>query len=136
GEPVAVRHMKLRARVSRNVKPEDAARVAEFLGELIGAPAPEDSVPLRAARQDPQLMGDQMLRACEDFFAAECAAHPAVLVLEDLQWGDLPTVRFVDAIVRQLPDRPLLVLALARPEVDAAFPRLWAERGAQRIQPG
>ena len=42
-------------------------------------------------------MGDQMLRACEDFFAAETAARPVVLVLEDLQWGDLPTVRFVDA---------------------------------------
>jgi len=133
-EPLAVRHKKLQARVLRHVPPADAARVVEFLGELVGAPLPdEESVQLRAARQDPQLMGDQMLRACEDFVAAECAARPLVLVLEDLQWGDLPTVRFVDSIVRQLHDRPLFVLALARPDVDALFPRLWADRRVVRI---
>jgi predicted ATPase len=119
------------------VSPADAPRVVEFLGELVGAPLPdEESVQLRAARQDPQLMGDQMLRACEDFVSAECAARPLVLILEDLQWGDLPTVRAVDSIVRQLPDRPLLVLALARPDVDTLFPRLWAERRVVRIHLG
>ncbi len=136
-EPATVRHLKLKARISRHVLSTEVARLAEFLGELVGAPShDEGSVQLRAARQDPQLMGDQMLRACEDFFSAESAARPVVLVLEDLQWGDLPTVRFVDAIVRRLPDRPLLVLGLARPEVDAVFPRLWAERGAERIALG
>jgi tetratricopeptide (TPR) repeat protein/predicted Ser/Thr protein kinase len=137
GEPLHVRHLKLKARVQRYVGAEDATRIVEFLGELLGAPVQEGgSVQLKAARQDPQLMGDQMLRACEDFIATECAARPVVLVLEDLHWGDLPTVRFVDAVVRQLPDRPLMVLGLARPEVDATFPRLWAERGAARIHLG
>ena len=137
GEPATVRHLKLRARVSRHVPGHDVPRVAEFLGELIGAPSPEPaSVQLAAARGDPQLMGDQMLRACEDLVAAETAAAPLVLVLEDLHWGDLPTVRFVDALLRRLPDRPLLVLALARPEVDTVFPRLWAERDCERIQLG
>ncbi len=137
GEPLAVRHMKLNARVLRHVPSDDAPRIVEFLGELVGAPLPDEgSVQLRAARQDPQLMGDQMLRACEDFVAAECSARPLVLVLEDLQWGDLPTVRFVDSIVRQLPDRPLFVLALARPEVDTVFPRLWNERRVTRVQLG
>jgi tetratricopeptide (TPR) repeat protein/predicted Ser/Thr protein kinase len=137
GEPLHVRHMKLKARIQRYVPPEDAPRIVEFLGELVGAPSSEaGSVQLRAARQDPQLIGDQMLRACEDFIAIECSARPVVLVLEDLQWGDLPTVRFVDSVVRQLPDRPLMVLALARPEVDTTFPRLWAERNAERIHLG
>jgi tetratricopeptide (TPR) repeat protein len=134
GEPAWTRLAKLAARVARSAAPDDARRIVEFLGEVVGAQSAGDSsVALRAARVDPQLMGDQMLRACEDFVAAECAAHPVVVVLEDLQWGDLPTVRFVDAIVRQLPDRPLLVVALARPEVDVAFPRLWSDRNAIRI---
>ncbi len=137
GEPLHVRHSKLKARVTRNVLPGDAAMIGEFLGELVGAPLAEGgSMQLRAARQDPQLMGDQMLRACEDFVAAECAAHPVVLVLEDLQWSDVATVRFVDSILRQLPDRPLMVLALARPEVDATFPRLWADRHVERVALG
>jgi serine/threonine protein kinase/tetratricopeptide (TPR) repeat protein len=134
GEPADARLAKLGARVARSAAAGDAHRVIEFLGEIVGAQSASDaSVALRAARVDPQLMGDQMLRACEDFVAAECAAHPVVIVLEDLHWGDLPTVRFVDAIVRQLPDRPLLVLALARPEVDVAFPRLWSERNPIRL---
>jgi tetratricopeptide (TPR) repeat protein len=137
GELLTVRQKKLKARVLRHVPADDAQRICEFLGELVGVPFPDDgSVQLRTARQDPQLMGDQILRACEDFVAFECAAQPVVLVLEDLQWGDAPTVKFVDAVVRQLPDRPLMVMALARPEVDTVFPRLWAERNVARIQLG
>jgi tetratricopeptide (TPR) repeat protein len=134
-EPALVRYRKLRARVLRNVPAIAADHVTEFLAELIGAsPAGEGSVQLRAARQDPQLMGDQMLRACQTFFEAECHAHPVVLVLEDLQWSDRATVQFVDAILRQLAERPLFVLALARPEVDGVFPRLWADRRVERVQ--
>lgn len=135
-EPASVRYRKLRARVMRNVSARDAEHVTEFLAELLGAapPGEEGSVQLRAARQDPQLMGDQMLRACQQFFEAECAVNPVVLVLEDLQWSDRATVQFVDAIVRQLAERPLFVLALARPEVDVVFPRLWSERRVERLQ--
>jgi eukaryotic-like serine/threonine-protein kinase len=134
-EPASVRYRKLRARVLRNVPRSEADHVTEFLGELLGAAPPgEGSVQLRAARQDPQLMGDQMLRACQQFLAAECDANPVVLVLEDLQWSDRATVQFVDAIVRQLAERPLFVLALARPEVDQVFPRLWADRRVERLQ--
>src|SRR6185503_7204908 len=134
-EPASVRYRKLRARVLRNVKPADAGHVTEFLAELLGAAQPfEDSVQMRAARQDPQLMGDQMLRACQTFLAAECDAYPVVLVLEDLQWSDRATVQFVVAIVRQLAERPLFVLGLGRPEVDVVFPRLWADRRVERVQ--
>ncbi|HEY5921866.1 MAG TPA: protein kinase [Kofleriaceae bacterium] len=134
-EPASVRHRKLRARVRRHVAAEDAEHVTEFLAELLGAAPPgEGSVQLRAARQDPQLMGDQMLRACQTFLAAECDAHPVVIVLEDLQWSDRPTVQFIDAIVRQLAERPLFVLALGRPDVDSVFPRLWADRRVERVQ--
>lgn len=134
-EPASVRYRKLRARVMRHVPPHEAEHVTEFLAELLGcAPSGEGSVQLRAARQDPQLMGDQMLRACQGFLAAECAANPVVIVFEDMQWSDRATVQFIDAIVRQLEERPLLVLALARPEVDQVFPRLWADRRVERLQ--
>ncbi len=133
-EPPSVRFRKLRARVLRHVPADQAEHVTEFLAELLGAAQPiEGTVQLRAARQDPLLMGDQMLRACQTFLAAECDAHPVVLVLEDLQWSDRATVQFVDAIARLLAERPLFVLALARPEVDAVFPRLWADRGVERV---
>ena len=73
-------------------------------------------------------------RAAEaGLLAAQCAAAPLVLVLEDLQWGDLPTVHLVDTALRLLPDAPLFVLATARPEVTDLFPSLWAERDARTI---
>ena len=129
GEPLTVRQQKLRARVARHVPPQDVARVSEFLGEIAGAPfGDEGSVQLRSARRDALLMGDLMQRAWEDFLAAECRANPVLLVLEDLQWGDLPTIKLVDGALRALAESPLMVLSLARADVHEAFPKLWSGR--------
>jgi eukaryotic-like serine/threonine-protein kinase len=137
GEPLDIRRQKLRDRVERNVAPKHALRVAQFLGEIVGARFPdEESLQLRAARQDPMLMGDQMQAAWEDFLDAETARKPLLLLLEDLHWGDLPSVQLIDAALRTLRERPLMVLSLARPEVHEMFPRLWAGRGVQEIRLG
>jgi tetratricopeptide (TPR) repeat protein len=133
-EPLEVRQRRLRSRIARHVPEADLDRVTEFLGELTGVHFPADtSVQLRAARQDAMLMGDQMRRAWEDLVSAECSIHPLLIVVEDLQWGDLPTVSFLDAALRTA-DRPLLVVAVARPEVQECFPRLWAGRPVTHIQ--
>ncbi|HEU4734219.1 MAG TPA: AAA family ATPase, partial [Kofleriaceae bacterium] len=131
GEPLAERHARIRTRVAERVAEPERKRVAEFLGELVGAPFPADGeagASLRAARQDAQLMSEQMRRAWLDFLDAEAAAHPVLLVLEDLHWGDFGTVRFIDTALRDRSHRPWMVLALARPEVFEVFPKLWAER--------
>jgi len=96
--------------------------------------ADDESVELRAARHDPPLMVAQLGRAFEHLLAVETAAQPIVIVLEDLMWGDLPSIKLIESALRGLADRPWLVLALARPEVHELFPRLWAERGAQEIR--
>ena len=135
GEPAALRQRRLRARVGRNVAPEDALRVAEFLGEVAGTPFPDEGrVQLAAARRDAMLRADQVRRAFQDFVTAECAAQPVVIVLEDLHWGDLPSVQLVAAALRLAREHPLFVIALARPEVHALFPRLLADLGAQEIR--
>lgn len=141
GEPGEVRRHKLRARVQRNAslftEPADLARTTMFLGELVGAPFPDDeSLELRAARHDALLMTDQIQRAFEHFVTLETAVQPLVIVLEDLHWGDLPTTNLIDAALRALPDARWLVLALARPDVHELFPRLWAERGLHELRLG
>ncbi|XXX81483.1 protein kinase [Sorangium sp. So ce134] len=134
GEPIEERRALLRARVARRVPAADRRRIEEFLGELAGVPFPdEDSLPLRAARQDPELLGEQMQRALRDFLRAECAAHPVVLALEDVHWADRASVAAIDAALRELADQPLVVLATARPEIKQAYPDLWAERGRQEL---
>jgi hypothetical protein len=139
GDPLSERRDRLRARVAGCVPPADRDRVTAFLGELAGAPLPDDngaagaaSAALRAARLDAQLMSELMRKAWLDFLHAETAAHPVLLVLDDLHWGDFGTVRFLDAALSDLSERPWMVLALARPEVFEVFPRLWAER--QNVQ--
>jgi len=134
GEPIEVRRQKLRARVMRNTSSEPR-RTVVFLGELVGIPFPDDeSVELRAARQDTQLMADQVRRAFEHFLTIETAAQPVVIVLEDLHWGDLPTTKLIESALRTLPDRPWYVVALARPDVHELFPRLWEDRGVQELR--
>jgi tetratricopeptide (TPR) repeat protein/predicted Ser/Thr protein kinase len=138
-EPRGAWAAKLRAHVAARAPASEAGRVVEFLSELIGAGEPDGagvSALLRSAREDPTLMGDQLRRAFVDLVGGECETRPLVIVLEDLHWGDLPTVKAIDAALRSLRDRPLLVLALARPEVYEVFPRLWGERDAHMIRLG
>jgi len=135
GDPLVVRQHKLRARVGRHLAGDAAQRVAEFVGEIAITPFDERaSVELRAARLDPILMGDQIRRAWDDWVRAETESQPLVLALEDLHWGDLPSVRLVDGALRANADRPFFVVGLARPEVVDLFPHLWAERHAQEIR--
>ncbi|HEX7836810.1 MAG TPA: AAA family ATPase, partial [Kofleriaceae bacterium] len=131
GQQLPDRRDKIHTRVAQHVLSDDRGRVAEFLGELVGAPFPADGeagAALRAARQDAQLMSEQMRRAWLDFLRAETDAHPVLLLLDDLHWGDFGTVRFVDTALRDRGRQPWMVIALARPEVFEAFPKLWAQR--------
>jgi tetratricopeptide (TPR) repeat protein/predicted Ser/Thr protein kinase len=125
---------KLSARVESVIAGAERARVAEFLGELAGVPfAAAPGSALQAARLDPALSGDQMRRAAVDWLAGEAARRPVLLVLDDLHWGDSPTVQLVDAALRTLTRRPFMVLGLARPEVRQTFPSLWKERGLVEV---
>ncbi|MCA9673158.1 MAG: protein kinase, partial [Myxococcales bacterium] len=141
-EPLEARRVKLRTRVARNVRDTDVERVSTFLGEIVSTPMLDDDTTapwaeqLASARQNPALMGDQIRRAFEDFIEAECSAQPTLLVLDDLHWGDLPSVQLVDRALRRAEDLPLMVLAIARPDVHDAFPQLWKMRGLHEIRLG
>jgi hypothetical protein len=108
-------------------------RVLEFLGELVGARALEPSPLLRAARNDALVMGEQFERAFVQWIEALCRARPLLLVLEDLHWGDGPTVGWITTLLRRLATAPLAVLAVGRPETRTLFPVLWSVPGAHEI---
>jgi predicted ATPase len=130
----ADRKRRLAARVARHVPEGDRPRVTAFLGELVGAPIEGDVAELGVARRDGIVMGDQIRRAWQDLLDAETLAHPVLIVLEDLHWGDLPSVKLIDIALHNLRNRPWMVLALARPDVMDTFPQLWADRGVQSIR--
>src|SRR5262249_55150215 len=111
-EPLEARQHKLRARVAARFTADEAQPLAEFLGALVGAPLPsEGSAPLRAARQDAQLMDEQIRRAWVNFLRSETAERPVLFLLEDLHWSHVSTVRFIDTALRELNAEPWMVLA-------------------------
>ncbi len=125
GEPLEARRVKLAQRLTRHLPPGQHKEVTEFLGELCATPFPGENSPrLRAAREDPQQMNAQVTRALVCWLKAECAHRPVLLMLEDLHWSDGPSIHLVEEVRRELSDAPLMVLALARPEVKELFPRL------------
>lgn len=137
GDPLPERQRCLDERVARRVAAAERGRVAAFLGELAGVHFSEEACPLLApARRNPALMGEQMRRAWQDFVAAECAARPLLLVLDDLHWGDTPTVNLLQATLGGLTQSPLCVLALGRPETGEMFPALRSLGELQEVRLG
>ncbi|HEX8701536.1 MAG TPA: protein kinase, partial [Myxococcaceae bacterium] len=128
-EPLEERRARLVQRLAQHLPQAQAPAVISFLGELCGIPFPDEYSPrLRTARGDPQLLNAQISRSLVAFLLAECAHHPVLLVLEDLHWGDVLSVRLLDEALRELAEQPFMVLALARPEVVQLFPGSWSQR--------
>jgi class 3 adenylate cyclase/tetratricopeptide (TPR) repeat protein len=60
--------------------------------------------------------------------------RPFVLVIDDLHWGDAPLLDFLEHLLAHGADAPLLVVALARPELREARPG-WGATGAITLAP-
>jgi hypothetical protein len=137
GDPANEQHARLRAYVADVCREGDFRRIADFLGELIRVPSTDRPSPeLRAARNDAQIMAVWLGRSFGEWFAAECARKPLLVVLEDLHWGDLPSVMYLREALRTLANKPLMVLGLARPEVHEAFPDLWGSAEKNEVALG
>jgi len=136
-DALTVQQKKLRSFFARHLSGKSLTRATLFLGELANVPFADDaSEGLRAARNDPMLMGDRMRAAWEDWLFAACDEAPLVIVLEDLHWGDISSAKFVESALRLLRDRPLFVLALARPELQEEFNGTWVHRPFDAIELG
>ncbi|GAB4570568.1 MAG: hypothetical protein Tsb0020_25470 [Haliangiales bacterium] len=131
GEDAELAYRKLHARIAETLSGDTLSRVLPFLGEMIGLPLPasdSDDDVMHAARRDPAFLNERMKDAWQTFLRAECARQPVLIVLDDMHWGDMPSVDYVDVALEALRARPLMVLALARPEVRTLFPQLWSRR--------
>ncbi|MCC7535310.1 MAG: protein kinase, partial [Deltaproteobacteria bacterium] len=136
GEPIDDRRTKLLGRVRALLgDAPDAESTAWFLGEI--AAVPFDSAGrelLRSARADAMLMADLTSHAWVRWLGALTDATPVLLVLEDLHWGDEPSLRLVGAALRQLERRALLVLAMTRPETPRGTEQLLRAPGATELR--
>lgn len=124
GESAVQRQQKLAERIGRYLPPGTAGDVVPYVGEICSIPfSADEDAQLKAARSDPKLMSDRISFALLSFLRAECSQHPVLLVMEDLHWGDVLTAKLLGTAITELTDSPLMVLALARPEVKELFPK-------------
>ncbi len=132
-QPEGERHQTLSAYLASCVSPSSLADATEFLGELVRAPAPGEPSPrLRAARNDPRIMAEQTRLGLEGWIRALVTSQPLVLVLEDLHWADAASFTMLEGWLGVFADDPLVVIALARPEIRDTFPN--GLRGASEVR--
>jgi tetratricopeptide (TPR) repeat protein len=132
GETLEEQVEKVRAHLHFRL-PKPLRFLTGFLAELLGVPFPDaGDEPLRAARQSSQLMQSRIRMALEAFVRAQADLMPQVLFLEDAQWADETTIDLIDWLLG-CPDLKFAVFAFARPEIDARFPALWANKNTLRL---
>lgn len=107
-----------------------------YLEELLGV-APEDAAPeLLAARADPIGMRPRLEAAFVHWLGRIAALGPVAVVVDDVQWCDLPSLELLEQAARELRERPLLMFAVGRPEVERDFPGLWRHLDPQQLRLG
>lgn len=86
---------------------------AAFLRELLRIPG---QVPdgLAEARSDPQLMRDRLRLAILDHLEGLARRGPLVVVLEDLQWVDQPSIDLLEDFAERSSDWPVLFFLTSR----------------------
>jgi serine/threonine protein kinase len=95
---------------------------------------PAEAESVRAGEVRPAGSVEAVHRAFADHVAAQLLQGPLLLRLEDIHWADLGSLRAIDYLLAALPDRPLLIIATARPEVRELYPDLWQRRALQELR--
>ncbi len=76
-----------------------------------------------APKVEPEIALQRQTRALVTFFVTLCHERPLILAIDDLQWADSATFRFLDELLfhtLEATDLPLLVVGTLRPEDEPA----------------
>jgi serine/threonine protein kinase/predicted ATPase len=88
--------------------------MAHLIGYLVGFDL-ADSLYLKELRSESQHLNRLARQAFIHFFAGLTEQSPAVIYLEDLHWADEASLDLLADVANTQPDRPLLILGVARP---------------------
>ena len=104
----------------------DIAKIVPEVAALTGTPA----LPWPA---DPTALRFRLYEGVVTFLTRLAARRPVVLVLDDLQWADVPSLELTELLVQGLPDLPMLVVATCRDgEIPADGPAAYTLGGLAR----
>jgi class 3 adenylate cyclase/tetratricopeptide (TPR) repeat protein len=103
----------------------DQAIARDVLGEVLGLP-PGDSL---VAQAGPQVRRGALTRILGLVLSALAETGTLLMVLEDLHWLDTASTEILEALLAEVPDYRMLVLATQRPEWTAPWTSWsWAEQ--------
>ena len=110
-DPIDIALEKLRAEVTTLLGPSESDGVAGHLAILLGLDR-EGSVADR----------ETLFFSVRVFIEAVARNRPTMLIFEDVHWADRSLLDLVELLAARLRDLPILLLALARPELLDARP--------------
>ena len=105
----------------------DANLVAAFVGFETDVPGP--GVP-----SDPQALRVAGTVALAEYFARLADQFPVLIQLEDLHWADDGSLRWLEAADAALHDKPVLVVATARPQLREERPQWGRDADQQPLE--
>ncbi len=91
----------------------DWADWAALVANLLGVPMPESDL---LKLLDPKLRQQNLQRIVAGLIVSEAEHHPTLLVIDDVQWIDEPSLALLDHLTTHVPSRPLLICVAYRPE--------------------
>jgi class 3 adenylate cyclase/tetratricopeptide (TPR) repeat protein len=94
----------VRARLEALVEPGIATEVADGVGSLLGLAGADARV------EDARV-------ALRQLFEAAAGSRPLVVAVDDIHWAEPPLLDLIDDLADWLPDAPVLLLCMARPEL-------------------
>ncbi|MFO0551347.1 MAG: protein kinase [Polyangiaceae bacterium] len=137
GIPVEEQTALLGAALAHLVPPSERPRVTAFVAMLADLPLPADAptFEVAAARRDPQLLEDRLGAAFGQVLDAMAdRAGGLVLLVDDLQWADDPSIRLITKYLRRARGRAVSIVGFARPEIDERHAGIFHDVSFDRVQ--
>jgi class 3 adenylate cyclase len=123
GDPVEASLDKLRDAVASVVGAEDAVEIRSHVGTMLGL------------NQDVVADRHALFFSARRFLEALGSVRPTVLVFQDLHWADPSLLDLIELVASRVERTPLLLLTLARPELQEKRPGWGAAVQASSIVP-
>lgn len=112
-DPAAEARRKLEDGLAQGLDDERQMKT-HMIGALLGYDFTH-SPHLAGVQDDARQLRERALYYLEQYFTAVSGADPTVILLEDSQWSDEPSLEAVSRLVQDCPRLPLMVLSVARP---------------------